>query len=372
MPAGNLKIKDKEGSYSHVYNKGIDNKIIFNDEEDYKVFQDFLKDYLTTPLAAEHTKKDFIVNGRVFRGTPHQPKNYFNKIELVAYSLNPDRFHLILRPFAKGVLENFIRSLCTRYSIYFNKKYKRTGSLFAGPYKSVVVKDEPGLLHLTQYLHHTGEHSSYEEYLGTRNTSWVKPKAVLSSFGKGANEYRDLVEQYEFDTKGKELIKDIIIEPETERLVRSDFARKEENSGPQKTPEKADLGTNLKPLQRIPEFAATTLLFFLLFSLGIRNITAKETQNSKPAENPTVLAETIPVEESKPITMTLTIQIKDGSLNVNIRQKPTTNSAKIGQANDGDKFEFVTKDSGWYGVKMADGSTGYISSIYIKEGEANN
>ena len=133
MPAKNLQRIDKEGLYFHIYNKGVEEKIIFSDGEDYRVFLRFLEEYLTTPQDPENTKKTFQIHGRTFRGTPHQPKNYFNAVELVAYSLMPNHFHLALSQVTKGSVENFIRSLCTRYSIYFNKKYTHSGPLFAGP-----------------------------------------------------------------------------------------------------------------------------------------------------------------------------------------------------------------------------------------------
>src|SRR3989344_2821447 len=150
MPAKNLKRVNDSEIFCHVYNKGIEDRIIFADDADYQVFLGYLEDYLSPPKAPESTKKDFTVNGRVFRGVPHQPKNYFKKVELVAYSLKPDHFHLLLREITQKSLQAFIRSLATRYSMYFNKKYKRTGTLFAGPYKSVIVGNETSLLLLTR------------------------------------------------------------------------------------------------------------------------------------------------------------------------------------------------------------------------------
>src|SRR3989304_5720760 len=214
MPAQNVRRVDEDGVYSHIYNKGVEGRIIFADEEDYQVFLGYLKDYLTAPISPESAKKEFTVNGRIFRGVPHQPKNYFNKVELVAYSLMPNHFHLLVHQITKGSSQSFIRSLCTRYSMYFNKKYQRTGALFQGPYKSVQIKSGPRLPHLTRFFHYAGGHSSYSEYLGARETSWVKPKIVLSFFGKGTAGYKDFVEKYEPDQKVKELLKDITFESE--------------------------------------------------------------------------------------------------------------------------------------------------------------
>ena len=146
MTAKNLYRVNESGIYSHIYNKGIESKIVFSDSEDYQAFIGFLSDYLSTPVGIEAARRDFTVNGRVFRGVPHRLKNYFGKIELLAYRLSPNSFNLLVHQVAEGSIENFVRSLCTRYSIYFNKKYQRAGNLFERPYKSAQIKDETQLL----------------------------------------------------------------------------------------------------------------------------------------------------------------------------------------------------------------------------------
>jgi len=381
MPAKNLYRTDEKGTYSHVYNKGIDKRILFNDQEDYEVFLGYLKNYLTAPANPESIKKTFTVNGRVFRGTPHQPKNYLGKVELMAYSLRPDHFHLLLHQKVGGSLESFIRSLSTRYSMYFNKKYERTGALFEGPYKSAQVKDEPRLLYLTHYLHHTGDYSSYAEYLGTREASWVKPKVILSffdkaktGFSKGTSGYKDFVEKYELNQEGKKLLEGIMLESEVQHLEGRDPVRNIGNYPAEVSTEalKVNPDLDLKPQSRIPELLGIATVFLLLVGLGIRNIKSSTAKSFNP---PTTLGvsrtEEVKTEEIKPKVMVV-IKIIDGAASVNIRQKPTIRSEKVGEAKDGETFEFVSIDSGWYEVKLADGSTGFISSAYIEPLEGTN
>jgi len=102
--------------------------------------------------------------------------------------------------------------LLTRYSIYFNKKYDRVGSLFQGRYKAVLVLENNYLLHLSRYIHLNpseyssnliGAYSSYANYLGSRKTRWVKPDFVLNFFNKEISpefkkviSYKDFVENY--------------------------------------------------------------------------------------------------------------------------------------------------------------------------------
>jgi len=196
MSAPSLHKTTTNGAYRHIYNKGIENGNIYRDKEDYETFISYLKQYLSEPDDPKNIKKVFTVNGRSFQGIPHQPKNYFNKIELIAYSLMPNHFHLILDEMTKNSLEGFIRSLCTRYSMYFNKKHERSGSLFESPYKSIQVSKTSDLLYLTRHLHYgynknsttpTDSHSSYADFVGIRDTPWIKSDVIFASLGSSEN-----------------------------------------------------------------------------------------------------------------------------------------------------------------------------------------
>lgn len=150
---------------------------------------------------------------------------------------------------------------------------------------------------------------------------------------------------------------------------------------------------------RMPQFWATSILSFVLlvsFSIWNINISKATTQQPQPTPNqygtgptPAVLAETatplaatsqatssaVIVEatasakpETKPET-TLKVRIDDGSSFVNIRRKPALNSEKIGKASEGDTYEFISLNAGWYEIKLIGGSTGFISGKYAIEEE---
>lgn len=124
-----------------------------------------------------------------------------------------------------------MQSLATRYSMYFNKKYSRVGTLFQGIYKAILVSEESYLLHLTRYIHrnplkHTknlhNAYSSYGEFLGIRKTAWVKPAEILSFFSndktklsliKKINSYKSFVEDQDISSEnylGKLVLEDIL------------------------------------------------------------------------------------------------------------------------------------------------------------------
>ena len=349
MPVQSVPENNLNNLYCHVYNHGIENNIIFNDESDYKVFLNYLKEYLSPPNDPESSKKAFSIRGQAFRGTPHQPKNYYEKIELVAYGFSPNHFHLLLILKHKKFLQGFIRSLCTRYSIYFNKKHHRKGSLFNGPYKSILIKDEISVLHLTRYLH-THKTSSYPEYIGEKITPWIKP-------------YKNNFSKEMVDYKYTELLEKIILENTTQNIK---------------------VAPIIKNSPRIPEFIVLNTLFFFLLTMGVGNILAPSTAQYNLFTFPLTkkyIAKIAPSTtsnvlgtETKVITATkdikpkeyISIDINDDQESVEIYKEENINSEKIGWAKNGEVFELVSKNTEWMEIKLTNGSTGFVLSKYIK------
>jgi len=86
------------------------------------------------------------------------------------------------------------------HSMYFNKKYNRTGSLFQGTFKASQIKPN-NLLYLSVYVNCNSEvHGianaenyrwcSFPEYLGKRKEKLCHPEEILSDFGN-SQEYFD-------------------------------------------------------------------------------------------------------------------------------------------------------------------------------------
>ncbi len=215
MPARNtLKIYVENGFY-HIYNRGVEKRIVFVDAQDYQVFLKYIKEVLS-PLEEQEMRTKYVMQGLSLQSVRRPVKSYYGKIELLAYCLMPNHFHFLIKQHDRTFLEGLMRSLMTRYSMYFNKKYDRVGSLFQGRYKAVLIEDERQLLHLSRYIHLNpveyskdlkSAYSSYAEYLDIRNTNWVKTKEILSFFNqkvlsdfKKLNSYKDFVEKYKIDS----------------------------------------------------------------------------------------------------------------------------------------------------------------------------
>ncbi len=197
MPRKNsLKIY-VEGGYYHLYNRGVEKREIFLDDKDYKVFLYFLKKYLSP------SEEPVIFQKK---------KNLINQIELLSYCLMPNHFHLLVKQNVKEGITNLMNRLGTNYAMYFNKRYKRVGSLFQSVYKAVIVESDEQLLHLSRYIHLNPQdkvgklidypYSSYGDYLGVRKSEWVHPEQILSFFKKKRSKvfdyfsYQSFVEGY--------------------------------------------------------------------------------------------------------------------------------------------------------------------------------
>lgn len=212
-----VKTYVEEGCY-HVYNRGVNKYKIFRSAKDYKVFLSYLKSALLPPPDSKSVKRKIVtINDNNFDTMPKLPKNFCGEIDLLAYCLMPNHFHLLLKQSSKNSMQAFMRSVITRYSMYFNKQHSRVGRLFQGSYKAVYVNKDDYLLHLSRYIHLNpsnnasvleSAYSSYADYLGHKNSKWIKPMMVLSFFDqaklpfqKGINTYQNFVENYKIDSE---------------------------------------------------------------------------------------------------------------------------------------------------------------------------
>lgn len=217
MPQKNTIKISVENSYYHIYNRGVEKRKIFKDDQDYRVFLNYLKETFSPPEKKENLPKFKVnVQGTTFYRFKRPPKNFYGLIDLIAYCLMPNHFHLMIKQITKHSMASFMRSISTRYSMYFNKKYEREGTLFQGIYKAVLIETEPHFLHLTRYIHlnrqdiesnFTNWYTSYPYYLGLKKSKWVNPGPILAYF-KGSTipeihkikNYKDFVEKYKKDS----------------------------------------------------------------------------------------------------------------------------------------------------------------------------
>ncbi len=111
------------GAYYHVMNRGNSRQDIFFEDEDKRIFLSALTDSCD-----------------------------LHGVRLIAYVLMPNHFHLIVQT-EKPNLSEFMRHFLVTYTVRINRKWGRTGHVFQGRYKSLIIDEESYLLPLTRYIH---------------------------------------------------------------------------------------------------------------------------------------------------------------------------------------------------------------------------
>lgn len=187
MPGKNTIRYYMNDSFYHVYNRGVNKNRVFKDDEDYRVYLNLLKRYLSEEPQI-HPKNGIY-------------PSFYKQVELLAFCLMPNHYHLLLYQKQDGGVKELLRSLGTSYGMYFNKKYKRVGPVFQGRFRAVLVQNDIYLQHISRYIHLNPksyahwEYSSYNYYIGDKRAQWIKPGRILELFNSH-NEYKKFLENY--------------------------------------------------------------------------------------------------------------------------------------------------------------------------------
>jgi len=125
-----------------------------------------------------------------------------------SYCLMPNHYHVLLET-PQGGISHGMRSLNGRYTQWFNRRHKRTGHLFEGRFKSIVVQKERHLLELVRYVvlnpvrarlvARPGDWpwSSYLTTAGTREEpEWLERDWTLGQFGRTRAAARDAFRRF--------------------------------------------------------------------------------------------------------------------------------------------------------------------------------
>ena len=137
------KVDFSISEYYHLYNRGNSKQKIFLNKEDYNHFIKLL--YLC------NSKRSI-----AFRDVSNNTYDFDREETLVdigAYCLMPNHFHVLAKEKMENGISKFVQKLATAYSMYFNKKYKRSGGLFEGKFKSQHLNTDRYLKYIFAYIH---------------------------------------------------------------------------------------------------------------------------------------------------------------------------------------------------------------------------
>ena len=196
----------------HIYNRGVDKRDIFLNDTDRLRFLHQLYE-LNDEDSVQNVKYYF--DHRTMSIEPRPGKVQFERgrqmVDILAFVLMPNHYHLMLIQRIDNGIVRFMQKIGTGYTMYFNQKYKRSGSLFQGRFKAVHVNSNDQLIYLPHYIHtnpvslNYGGSTSIEflgkyrwnsllDYIGTRNFPNITQREyLLEVFGS--------VQQYKIHTE---------------------------------------------------------------------------------------------------------------------------------------------------------------------------
>jgi len=170
-----------EGAFYHITARGNERKKIFFGKGDYEKFKEYLLDA--------------------------QEKFGYR---LHCYVLMSNHYHLVIET-PNGNMNKVLHYVNGSYANYTNKKRNRSGHLWQGRYKGILVERDAYLLELSRYLHlnpvragmvdrpQDYHQSSYRSYLGTRKEAMVTTDLILGMVSDddktGRRAYREYVEK---------------------------------------------------------------------------------------------------------------------------------------------------------------------------------
>lgn len=161
------------GAFYHITSRGNEKKIIFNSDEDRERFFRYLKEACRRFAVRIH-----------------------------AYCLMGNHYHLLLET-PQANLCRYMQMINSGYTTYFNFKHRRSGHLFAGRYKAILIEEDSYAQELSRYIHlnpvrarivRTPEEyawSSYNYYICSKKSpEFLTVKFVLRYFAHRENEAR--------------------------------------------------------------------------------------------------------------------------------------------------------------------------------------
>lgn len=206
MPAKNIVKSYFEGGYYHVYNRGVEKRIIFLDEQDCHVFLRYIKLYLSPQERIKEMGNSELKVKRFVN------LNLETDVDLICFALMPNHFHFLLKNKTQNGVRKFMQRLSTAYTMYFNHKYQRIGALFQNVYKASPVMKDSYLLHLSRYIHNNSvrlqnseipfnEYCSYPYFLNNKTAEWLRPQMILNYF-QNTNRSHEILSTYKVFVEG--------------------------------------------------------------------------------------------------------------------------------------------------------------------------
>lgn len=140
----------------HVLNRGVERRTLFVDTMDHARFVHDMYEFNDVEPANNayrifYSQKSGMMD---LRGPSFDQKRVRERIvDIHGWCLMKNHYHLLLSERRGGGLTKFIMRLNVGYAKYFNQKYDRSGYVFEGRTKKILVGNDAHFLHILHYIH---------------------------------------------------------------------------------------------------------------------------------------------------------------------------------------------------------------------------
>jgi REP-associated tyrosine transposase len=190
-------------AFYHITSRGNEQKAVFKTRNDRTKFLEYLE--------SSSERYDAVIH---------------------AYCMMDNHYHLLLET-PSGNLPQIMRHINGAYTTYFNVKRDRSGHLFQGRYKAILVDRDEYAKELSRYIHlnpvrakiveHPEEYewSSYVYYIGRKKKpEWLNTDFILGYFGrkksiaeKGYQQFVNILEKAEYESPLKDVVSSTLLGP---------------------------------------------------------------------------------------------------------------------------------------------------------------
>jgi len=142
--------------YLHIFDRGIQKQPVFEIEADYLRFLFLILTFQGEAVIKNISReiKRSVQSRTLHIDTGLEKEILKNRmVELVAFCLVPNHFHLMVRELVDDGVSKYMQRVLTAYVKYFNLRHNKSGYLFQGKYKSVLIADDRQLMHTSAYIH---------------------------------------------------------------------------------------------------------------------------------------------------------------------------------------------------------------------------
>lgn len=182
----------------HLLNRGVDKRDIVLDDSDRARFIHDLFAFndadIVLHISQAARRKEIL--------KPHRKLLVY----IHAFSLMNNHYHLLVSEVLDGGISLFMQKMNMGYAKYFNERYERTGTLWQGKYKKVLIERDAHFMYIPYYVHlnpldftmpewrdgkvkdprealrqlRDYRWSSHLDYLGVRNFQSITHRALLT------------------------------------------------------------------------------------------------------------------------------------------------------------------------------------------------